>query len=121
MTTQETAKTLYLEAEGIKYAYRIIGNSSDSGPPLLMLNHVRSTIDTWDPWVINNLTATGRQLITCDYAGLGHSNGCIQSSIRGFAVTMLAFLSALMPTLQTDQVDVLGFSMGGYIDAPDIV
>lgn len=127
MTTQETAKTLYLEAEGIQYAYRIIGNSSDNGPPLLMLNHVRSTIDTWDPWVINNLTATGRRLITCDYAGLGHSNGRIQSSIRGFAVTILAFLSALMPTLKTDQVDVLGFSMGGYIaqqlalDAPDVV
>ncbi|KAG6362965.1 hypothetical protein INS49_008060 [Diaporthe citri] len=85
MTMQETAKTLYLEAEGIQYAYRIIGNSSDNGPPLLMLNHVRSTIDTWDPWVINNLTATGRQLITCDYTGLGHSNGRIQSSIRGVA------------------------------------
>lgn len=60
MSTQETAKALYLDANGIKYAYRIIGDGRDDSPPLLMLSHVRSTIDTWDPFVINNLTATGR-------------------------------------------------------------
>ncbi|KAI8192988.1 hypothetical protein KHU50_012971 [Colletotrichum sp. SAR 10_65] len=127
MATQETARTLYLEAEGTRYAYRLIGNASNEAPPLLMLNHVRSTIDTWDPYVINNLTATGRQLITCDYAGLGHSNGTIASSIRGFAINLLAFLSILLPTIGVQKVDVLGFSMGGYIaqqltlDAPDLV
>ncbi|PWY94135.1 alpha/beta-hydrolase [Aspergillus sclerotioniger CBS 115572] len=128
MSTQETAKTLYLEANGTNYTYRIIGNrSDDSSPPLLMLNHVRSTIDTWDPFVINNLTATGRQVITYDYAGLGHSNGTIAPSIRAFALNLLAFLSVLLPTMHTPHVDVLGFSMGGYIaqqlalDSPDVV
>ena len=126
MATQETAKTLYLTASGVKYAYRLIGNSSGS-PPLLMLNHVRSTIDTWDPLVINNITAAGRQVITYDYAGLGHSTGNIAPSIRGFASDLLIFLLALLPTLHAPQVDILGFSMGGYIaqtlalDAPDIV
>ncbi|KAL7900418.1 Alpha/Beta hydrolase protein [Trichoderma sp. SZMC 28014] len=128
MSTQETAKTLYLDAEGIKYAYRLIGNSTaDSQPPLLMLNHVKATIDTWDPEVINNLTATGRQLITYDYAGIGHSQGHIAPSIRGFAVNLVAFLNVLLPSLHTQQVDVLGFSMGGYVaqqlalDAPNVV
>ncbi|KAM6486331.1 Alpha/Beta hydrolase protein [Trichoderma sp. SZMC 28011] len=129
MATQETAKTLYLDADGIKYAYRLIGNStSKSHPvPLLMLNHVRATIDTWDPEVINNLTASGRQLITYDYAGIGHSQGNIAPSIRGFAVNLLAFLGVLLPSLHTQQVDILGFSMGGYIaqqvalDAPNLV
>lgn len=55
---------------GVQYAYRIIGNSIDNGPPLLLLNHVRSNIDTWVPWVINNLTTNGRQVIACDYPGL---------------------------------------------------
>jgi pimeloyl-ACP methyl ester carboxylesterase len=125
MSTQETAKTLYLEAAGTKYAYRLIGNSTSS-PPLLMLNHVRSTIDTWDPEVVDPLAAT-RQLITYDYAGLGHSGGTIAPNIRGFAQNMLIFLNALLPSLQANQVDVLGFSMGGYIaqqlvlDAPDVV
>jgi pimeloyl-ACP methyl ester carboxylesterase len=126
MTTQETAKTLFLTAENIDYAYRLIGNASDS-PPLLMLNHVRATIDTWDPYVINNLTASGRQLITYDYAGIGHSGGRVAPSIKGFALNLLAFLNVLLPTLHVDQVDVLGFSMGGYVaqqlslDSPDII
>jgi pimeloyl-ACP methyl ester carboxylesterase len=127
MATQEAAKTLYLTADGVKYAYRLIGNASNSSPPLLMLNHVRSTIDTWDPFVINNLTASGRQLITYDYAGLGHSAGVIAPSIKAFSLNLLVFLHALLPSLHANQVDVLGFSMGGYIaqqlalDAPDIV
>lgn len=127
MATQETAKTLYLDADGIKYAYRLIGKAGNASVPLLMLNHVRSTIDTWDPEVINNLTASGRQLITYDYAGLGHSGGAVAPSIRGFAVNLLGFLGKLLPTLGTQQVDVLGFSMGGYVaqqlalDAPDVV
>ncbi|KAJ2983215.1 hypothetical protein NQ176_g843 [Zarea fungicola] len=127
MTTQETAKTLYLDCDGISYAYRIIGHSNRPVPPLLMLNHVRSTIDTWDPEVINNLTASGRQLITYDYAGLGHSGGSVAPSIKVFALNLLAFLAKLLPTLETQQVDVLGFSMGGYIaqqlalDAPELI
>ncbi len=125
MATQETAKTLFLTVDGTKYAYRLIGNASDSSPPLLMLNHVRSTIDTWDPLVINNLVATGRQLITYDYAGLGHSGGAVAPSIKVFALNLLAFLHQLLPSMNATQVDVLGFSMGGYItqqlalDEPD--
>ncbi|KAJ6786269.1 hypothetical protein PWT90_00809 [Aphanocladium album] len=127
MATQQTAKTLFLNAQGIDYAYRLIGNSSAVSPPLLMLNHVRATIDTWDPEVINNLTATGRQVITYDYAGLGHSGGHIAPSIKVFALNLLAFLTTLLPALGVNQVDVLGFSMGGYVaqqlalDAPDLI
>lgn len=126
MATQETAKTLFLTAESIDYAYRLIGHPSDA-PPLLLLNHVRATIDTWDPYVINNLTASGRQLITYDYAGIGHSGGSVAPSMKGFAVNLLAFLNVLLPTLHVNQVDVLGFSMGGYVaqqlslDSPEIV
>lgn len=127
MSTQETAKTLYLDADGIKYAYRIIGKGNNASVPLLMLNHVRSTIDTWDPEVINNFTASGLQLITYDYAGLGHSNGTIAPSIKSFAINLLAFLGELLPILGASQVDVLGFSMGGYVaqqlalDAPNLL
>lgn len=127
MTTQETAKTLYLVAKGTKYAYRLIGERSNSIVPLLMLNHVRSTIDTWDPEVINRLAVNGRQLITYDYAGLGHSSGQIAPSIKVFSLNLINFLDELLPTLNVQQVDVLGFSMGGYIvqqlalDAPHLV
>ncbi|KAK3367666.1 Alpha/Beta hydrolase protein [Podospora didyma] len=134
MSTQETAKTLFLEADGTQFAYRLIGNqtpaNSDS-PPLLLLNHYRSTIDLWDPLVVNGLatSGTGRQVITYDYAGIGHSSGEVKLSIKGFAADLIAFLLVLLPTLagNVTNVDVLGFSVGGYVaqqlvlDAPDLV
>jgi pimeloyl-ACP methyl ester carboxylesterase len=130
MTTQETAKTNFISVEDIKFAYRIIGPASSNGDnttPLLMLNHFRSNIDLWDPLLINSLVATGRQLITYDYAGMGHSGGTIATSIKGFAKDVIAFLNVLLPTLDLESVDVLGFSLGGYVvqqltlDAPNLV
>lgn len=129
MATQETAKTLYLTTKGIKYAYRIIGNGTRDNsvtPPLVMLNHFRANIDLWDPQVINQLAAT-RQLITYDYAGMGHSGGEVPRSIKGFSQNLVAFLTALLPSLNTQFVDVLGFSLGGFVaqqlalDAPDLI
>ncbi|KAF2113885.1 Alpha/Beta hydrolase protein [Lophiotrema nucula] len=129
MSTQETAKTLYLDVKGIKYAYRIIGgvnHERNEQPPLLMLNHFRSNIDLWDPEVINRLAVT-RRVITYDYAGLGHSGGDVAGSVKEFSQNVKAFLEELLPTINTPQVDVLGFSLGGYVvqqlalDAPDLV
>jgi len=129
MTTQETAPTSYLTADDTKYAYRLIGNSTTGTRPLLLLNHFRSNIDLWDPTLINNLTTLsgGRQLITYDYAGHGHSGGAVPTSIQGFSSNLIAFLQVLLVLLKVDQVDVLGFSLGGYVaqqlvlDAPDLV
>jgi pimeloyl-ACP methyl ester carboxylesterase len=126
-TTQETAPTRYLTANGTKYAYRLIGERDASVTPLLMLNHVRSTIDTWDPEVINRIAVNGLQLITVDYPGLGHSTGKIGNNMKTFAASILAFLQELLPSLKAQHVDVLGFSMGGYIaqqlvlDAPQVI
>ncbi|KAF2167139.1 hypothetical protein M409DRAFT_22570 [Zasmidium cellare ATCC 36951] len=104
MSTQSTATTRYLEADGIRFAYRLIGNSTingtDSPPPLLMLNHIRSTIDLGGP---------------------------VGTSIKDFSRNLISFLQALLLILNTPIVDVLGFSLGGYVaqqlvlDAPDLV
>jgi pimeloyl-ACP methyl ester carboxylesterase len=128
MTTQETAETLYLTANGIKFAYRIIGNPSNNKTetPLLMLNHFRANIDLWDPEIINPLAAT-RQVITYDYAGIGHSSGEVPRSIQGFSQNLIAFLLLLLPTLNFTSVDVFGYSIGGYVaqqlalDSPDLI
>ncbi|TID14375.1 Eukaryotic translation initiation factor 3 subunit K [Venturia nashicola] len=127
MATQETARTQFITANDIQFAYRLIGSPIIDKAPLLMLNHFRSNIDLWDPLLINSLVATGRQLITYDYAGMGHSNGEVESSIKAFSKNVIAFLHVLLPILQTSQVDVLGFSLGGYVaqqlalDAPTLV
>lgn len=92
-----------------------------------MLNHFRSNIDLWDPLLINSLVATGRQLITYDYAGMGHSSGEVESSVNAFSKNVTTFLNALLPTLKIEQVDALGFSLGGYVvqqmalDVPTLV
>jgi pimeloyl-ACP methyl ester carboxylesterase len=129
MSTQQTAVTKFLEVDGINYAYRLIENANQgntTAPPLLLLNHIRSTIDLWDPAVVNPLSES-RQVILYDYAGNGHSSGPIATSISGMTNNLIAFLTALFTLLSISQVDVLGFSIGGYVaqqlalDAPSLV
>jgi hypothetical protein len=45
MTTQQTAETKYIVANGIKLADRRLGR--DSGTPLVMMMHFRGNIDFW--------------------------------------------------------------------------
>lgn len=95
-------------ANGVTYAYRRCGHSS-SKPPLLMLSHFRGTLDSWDPALVNALAAE-RDVITFDHAGVGLSSGTTPRTINGTAADALAFMAAI----GVRQVDVLGFSMGGY-------
>lgn len=37
------AETRFIEVEGVRYAYRVVG--AGEGPPLLMLNRFRGTMD----------------------------------------------------------------------------
>ncbi|UKZ80871.1 hypothetical protein TrVFT333_008636 [Trichoderma virens FT-333] len=128
-TIQENAPTRFLTANGIKFAYRVIGPVNPSKPPVLFLNHYRSNIDLWDPLVVNGVASSGRQVITYDYAGLGHSGGDCELSIKGFSSNAIAFLKELLPTLSGSpaQIDLLGFSLGGYviqqvcIDSPELI
>lgn len=129
MATQETAKTRFLEANGINFGYRLIGESNTTKPPLLLLNHFRSSIDLWDPVIVNGIAASGCQVISYDYAGVGHSSGHVRLSIKEFSADVIAFLSSLLSSLPglPSQVDILAFSMGGYVaqqmvlDRPDLV
>ncbi|RDW82861.1 hypothetical protein BP6252_03973 [Coleophoma cylindrospora] len=117
MATQQTARTEFLTVNDINYAYRLIGPEATSGPaksPLLLLNHIRSTIDLWDPAVVNPLART-RQLVLYDYAGTGHSSGKVADSIKEMTENLIGFLKSLFPILGVSTVDVLGFSIGGYV------
>ncbi|KAL2071384.1 hypothetical protein VTL71DRAFT_12619 [Oculimacula yallundae] len=106
MSTQETAVTKYIVANGTKLAYRQLGLIS--GIPLVMLMHFRGNMDFWDPALINAL-ATSRPIILLDNAGIGKSSGEIPSTLHGWALHVLALLDAL----NVAQLDLLGFSMGG--------
>ncbi|KAL8739085.1 MAG: hypothetical protein Q9190_007894, partial [Brigantiaea leucoxantha] len=106
MSTQQTAKTQYIETHSIRFAYRQFGLSSQV--PLVMMQHFRGTMDHWDPALINRL-ASQRTLLLLDNAGLGRSSGPVASSFSSWAHNVILLLQAL----RIQQIDLLGFSMGG--------
>lgn len=103
-----TAPTQFLEANGLRYAYRRFGNSS--GRPLLFLQHFTGTLDNWDPAVTDPL-ATGREVILFDNAGIGRSTGEVPKTMAEMAKHVFTFLDGL----RLATCDVLGFSLGGVL------
>ncbi|MEU1165970.1 alpha/beta hydrolase [Streptomyces sp. NPDC005921] len=95
-------------AHGITYAYRRCGPRG-AQPPLLLLQHFRGTLDSWDPALVDALAAE-RDVIAFDNAGVGLSNGSTPRTIRNTALDTMDFLQSL----GVRHMDVLGFSMGGY-------
>jgi pimeloyl-ACP methyl ester carboxylesterase len=106
--THVTAPTRFVEAGGIRYAYRRFG--AETGTPLVFLQHFRGGLDNWDPLVTDGL-AQGRPVILFNNAGVASSSGETPNTIDAMADHVAAFVNALgLP-----QVDVLGFSIGGYV------
>ena len=98
-------------AAGTTIAWASNGSPSTSRRPLLMLNGTGSPMSEWDPKLLARL-ATSRQVIVFDYPGLGESGkNPGPMTFRSLADTTAAFISAI----GLDSVDVLGWSMGGFI------
>ncbi|MBB5468166.1 pimeloyl-ACP methyl ester carboxylesterase [Paraburkholderia sp. CI2] len=106
--THQTAPTQFVEANGIRFAYRRFGNPG--AVPLVMNIHFTGTMDHWDPAVTDGL-AQNREVILFNNAGISSSSGTVPESIEEMAANAGAFIEAL----GLKQVDVLGFSMGGLI------
>ena len=103
-----TAPTQFLEANGLRYAYRRFGKGA--GRPLLFLQHFTGTLDNWDPAVTDPLAA-GREVILFDNAGIGRSTGDVPKTMAEMAKHVFAFLDGL----RLATCDVLGFSLGGVL------
>jgi pimeloyl-ACP methyl ester carboxylesterase len=118
--THNTAPTRFVDANGVRYAYRRFGD----GPalPLICLQHFRGGLDNWDPQVTDGL-AEGRSVILFNNAGVASSGGDPADTIEGMALHVVAFVEAL----GLDRFDLLGFSTGGFVaqqlvhDRPDLV
>lgn len=106
--THQSAPTRFVDANGIRFAYRRFG--TPDGVPLVMNIHFTGTMDHWDPAVTNGLART-REIILFNNAGISSSSGTVPESIEEMAANASAFIRAL----GLEQVDVLGFSMGGLI------
>jgi len=106
--THITAPTRFVESNGIRFAYRHFGR--ESGIPLLFFQHFRGGMDHWDPAVTDGF-AQDRPVVLFDNAGVAASSGDTPNSIETMADHAAAFVRAL----GLSQVDVLGFSIGGYV------
>jgi pimeloyl-ACP methyl ester carboxylesterase len=106
--THQTAPTQFVEAKGIRFAYRRFGKPG--GEPLVFNMHFTGTMDHWDPLVTDGLAAT-REVILFDNAGVSSTSGETPDSVEEMAANAAAFIKAL----GLAKVDVLGFSIGGTV------
>ncbi|AZD35536.1 Hydrolase, alpha/beta fold family [Pseudomonas chlororaphis subsp. aurantiaca] len=113
------SQTSYVEAQnqsitvnGIPFAYRDIGPRT--GVPLVLFNHWGAVLDNFDPAIIDGLAQT-RRVIATDYRGIGGSGGIAPLTVGEMADDGIQLIRAL----GLDTVDVLGFSLGGFV-AQDI-
>ncbi len=142
--SHQTAPTQFVEANGIRFAYRRFGKTPDFDPelfldgidpeywaelnrsiggvPLVFNQHFTGTMDHWDPAVIDGL-AKDREVILFNNAGVSSSSGEVPTTFEEMGANAIAFMKAM----GLKQVDVLGFSIGGFVaqeialQAPDLV
>ena len=80
-----------------------------------MLNHWGAVLDNFDPRIVDGIAAT-RPVIAFNYRGVGASGGKAALTVAEMAEDAIAFSRAL----GFEQVDLLGFSLDGFV-ARDIV
>ena len=100
------AKSGHIAANGVDYYYEVRGE----GEPLLLLHGGLGSIDMFGP--VLPALAEGRQVIAVDLQGHGRTElGDRPLSLEAMGDDM----EAIVRELGHDQVDVLGYSMGGGV------
>src|SRR6266446_5753121 len=118
--THQTAPTQFVEANGIRFAYRRFGKAG--GVPIVFNLHYMGTMDYWDPALTDGL-ARDREVILFNNAGVSSSSGEVPTTFEQMGANAIAFSRAL----GLNKMDVLGFSIGGMVaqeitlQAPNLV
>lgn len=103
--TNESSR--YIDVNGLTIHYRDEG----SGPPLVLLHGVGSSLHTWDAWV-KQLKGQYR-IIRLDLPGFGLT-GPDSASNQTSAQYMVDMLDGFVSKLSLDRFFLAGSSMGGY-------
>jgi len=103
-----TAETQKIEANGVHFAYRSWGTETDV--PTLFFQHFTGTMDNWDPAITDGIAKT-RQVILFNNAGVSSSDGKTPDTAFEMADDALSFIDAL----GLKKLDLLGFSLGGFV------
>ncbi|WP_175727508.1 alpha/beta fold hydrolase [Burkholderia ambifaria] len=107
-TSYARAPNKFVNAAGTRFAYRELG--PHGGVPLILLNHWGAVLDNFDPRIVDGL-AQKHRVIAVDYRGIGLSGGIAPVTVDEMARDTIALIRAM----GFDQVDVLGFSLGGFV------
>jgi pimeloyl-ACP methyl ester carboxylesterase len=78
--------------------------------PVVVLNHWGANLDNFDPRIVEGLAAD-RPVYALDYRGIGTSGGTAPLSVAEMASDTIATIRALGLT----SVDLIGFSLGGFV------
>ena len=120
MTTSKTTPTKTIDVGGTSFAYRELGEPG--GVPVVFLHHLTAVLDDWDPRVLDGVAAQ-HHVIAFDNRGVGATGGRVPTDIEQMGADAIAFIRAL----GYEQVDLIGFSLGGGVaqmvalQAPDLV
>ncbi|MGP3919405.1 alpha/beta fold hydrolase [Nonomuraea sp. 10N515B] len=106
--TYKDAPTKTVDVGGTSFAYRRLGTGN--GVPVIFLNHLTGVLDNWDPRIVDGIAA-GHRVVTFDNRGVGASQGKTPNSVAAMARDAIAFIRAM----GFEQVDLLGFSLGGMV------
>ena len=107
------APTHTVKAAGTTFVYRDLGPRD--GVPVVLLNHWGAVLDNFDPRIVDGL-ASRHRVIALGYRGIGASGGEAPVTIGEMADDAIAVVRAL----GFNTVDLLGFSLGGFV-AQDVV
>jgi len=118
--TFTNAVTRTIDVNGTPFVFREIGERR--GVPVIFLHHLTAALDDWDPRTADGL-AQNHPVIIFDNRGVGGSKGVTPDNVEDMARDAIAFITAL----GLKQVDLLGFSLGGFVaqvvaqQCPDLV
>ncbi|MDE2155726.1 MAG: alpha/beta hydrolase [Xanthomonadaceae bacterium] len=107
-TSFAKAPNKLIKVDGTTFAYRDLGPRG--GIPLVLLNHWGAVLDNFDPRIVDGLSRTHR-VVAVDYRGIGSSGGTAPVTVDEMARDTIALIRAM----GFDQVDLLGFSLGGFV------
>jgi pimeloyl-ACP methyl ester carboxylesterase len=106
--THDTVPTEFVEANGIRFAYRRFG--AKTGVPLIFIQHFMGNLDDHDP-ALTDAFAVDREVVLFNNAGVASSTGTAPDTIEQTARDTETFIDAL----GLGTVDLLAHSMGGLV------